>query len=284
MNMTFILFLLTLVFMAPVRAGADLIDRGNGLIYDTDLDITWLQDAGLAARSFGRSVSWYEAQEWVANLEYGGFNDWRLPTTPGTGIGELNEGEMGHLYYSELGNPAGGPFSNTGPFINIERGYYWTGTETSSNSDSAFTFYFHLRGYQYIDNKLNGNNIWPVRDGDVITVMLIITIDIKPGEFPNSINPRSKAKIAVAILTTDTFNPTTVNAATLRFGATGTEAIPVRIAVEDVNGDGFSDLLLNFNTQDTDIQSGETSASLTGQTFNGQRIEGTNAITTLGCR
>jgi hypothetical protein len=98
MNMTFILFLLTLVFMAPVRAGADLIDRGNGLIYDTDLDITWLQDAGLAARSFGRSVSWYEAQEWVANLEYGGFNDWRLPTTPGTGIGELNEGEMGHLY------------------------------------------------------------------------------------------------------------------------------------------------------------------------------------------
>lgn len=168
MSRTFTIFLLTFALMVPVQAGADLIDRGNGLIYDTDLDITWLQDAGLAARSFGRAVSWYEAQDWVANLEYNGFDDWRLPTTPGTGSGYLNEGEMGHLYYSELGNPAGGPFSNIGPFIDIQLGYYWTGTETSPSSDSAFHFYFYMGGYQYIDNKLNGNNVWPVRDGDVV--------------------------------------------------------------------------------------------------------------------
>ena len=29
-------------------ASATLIDRGGGLIYDTDLDITWLQDANYA--------------------------------------------------------------------------------------------------------------------------------------------------------------------------------------------------------------------------------------------
>ena len=35
----------------------------------------------------------------------------------------------------------------------------------------------------------------------------------------------------MAILTTATFNATTVNAATVRFGATGTEAAPVKYAL-----------------------------------------------------
>jgi hypothetical protein len=30
-----------------------------------------------------------------------GYDDWRLPTTPGTITGPVNEGEMGHLYYDE---------------------------------------------------------------------------------------------------------------------------------------------------------------------------------------
>lgn len=35
-------------------AQATLIDRGGGLIYDTDRDITWLSDANLiASNSFG---------------------------------------------------------------------------------------------------------------------------------------------------------------------------------------------------------------------------------------
>jgi hypothetical protein len=112
----------------------------------------------------------------------------------------------------------------------------------------------------------------------------LMDIDIKPGEFPNPINPRNRGVIPVAILTTDTFNTTTVKATTVRFGATGTEAGPVRVAVEDVNNDGRPDLLLFFNTQDTGIQCQDTSASLTGQTFSGQEIEGSDAITTVGCR
>jgi hypothetical protein len=37
---------------------------------------------------------------------------------------------------------------------------------------------------------------------------LPLTIDITPGSFPNSINPRSSGKIPVAILTTDATNNT----------------------------------------------------------------------------
>jgi len=119
---------------------------------------------------------------------------------------------------------------------------------------------------------------------DVVTS---VDIDIRPGSFPNNINPNSNALIPVAILTTDAFNVTTVDTNTVRFGATGTEATSLRFSLEDVNRDGRPDLLLQFRTKDTGIACGDTSASLTGQTlptFGGQEIEGTDAITTVGCR
>jgi hypothetical protein len=122
-------------------------------------------------------------------------------------------------------------------------------------------------------------------DGFLATPEVIrVTIDIKPGETPNSINLKSQGAIPVAILTTDTFDATTVNAATVRFGKTGKEALPVQVAVEDVNGDGRPDLLLTFNTQATGITCGATSASLTGETQSRQAIKGTDAIQTVGCK
>ena len=110
-----------------------------------------------------------------------------------------------------------------------------------------------------------------------------VAIDIKPGSLPNSINPKSKGVIPVAILTTGTFDATTVDSTTVRFGATGTEAAPVHSALEDVDGDGDTDLILHFNTQDAGIQCGDTSASLTGETFSGQAIQGADSVNTVGC-
>ena len=107
----------------------------------------------------------------------------------------------------------------------------------------------------------------------------LISIDIRSG-----INPRSKGKIPVAILTTDTFDATTVDPSTVLFGATGTEAAPVHFALEDVDGDGDIDLILHFNTRDTGIACGDSSASLTGETFNGQEISGADSIKTVGCK
>lgn len=117
-----------------------------------------------------------------------------------------------------------------------------------------------------------------------------VQIDIKPGEFPNEINPSSRGRILVAILTTDatdnvgTFDATTVDPTTVLFGATGTEATLVQDALEEVDGDGDIDMLLQFNTQDTGIECGDTSATLTGQTFDGQGIQGTDSIETVGCK
>jgi hypothetical protein len=113
---------------------------------------------------------------------------------------------------------------------------------------------------------------------------LPVAIDIKPGSFPNSINPRSKGVIPVAILTTDTFDATTVEPSTLLFGATGTEAAPVQSALKDVDGDGDIDMVLHFDTQAMGIQCGDTSVFLTAETFSGQMIQGSDSIKTAGCK
>jgi len=115
-------------------------------------------------------------------------------------------------------------------------------------------------------------------------VPVAVKIDIKPGEFPNSINLKGKGKISVAILTTDTFDATTVKASTIRFGETGDEAAPIGVSVKDVNTDKRPDLRFSFNIQDTGMQCRETSASLTGQTTHGEAIQGSDTILTTGCK
>jgi len=114
--------------------------------------------------------------------------------------------------------------------------------------------------------------------------VLTVALDIKPGGFPNSINPASKGVIPVAILSDGTFDATTVDPASVRFGANGSEATPVQYALGDVDGDGHLDMILHFANQATGIVCGTTSGVLTGNTFSGQAIRGTDSIQTVGCK
>ena len=115
-----------------------------------------------------------------------------------------------------------------------------------------------------------------------LTVVVEVEIDIKPGGDPNSINLKSKGIIPVAVLTDEDFDATTVDVSTVAFGPD--EAEPVHNGhIEDVDGDGDDDLVLHFKTQDTGIQCGDTDATLTGETFDGQAIEGSDSVNTVGC-
>jgi len=107
-----------------------------------------------------------------------------------------------------------------------------------------------------------------------------IAIDIKPG----SINPRSRGKIRVAILTTVSFDAATVDATRVRFGPTGSEAAMVSSVLQDIDGDGDLDLILQFNTQGSGIDCSTTSGSVTGQTIDGTAIQGTASIKVVGCK
>jgi len=103
-------------------------------------------------------------------------------------------------------------------------------------------------------------------------------IDIKPGSDPNSINLKSKGVVPVAVLTTDDFDASTIDPGTLFFAG----ASPVRWTLEDVDDDGDLDLLIHFKTQDLDLDENSTEATLTGKTYSGQPIEGTDSVRIVG--
>lgn len=112
-----------------------------------------------------------------------------------------------------------------------------------------------------------------------------VQIAIHPGSFPNanSINPQSKGVIPVAILLTNTFDPTAVDPNSVKFWPANAEEAHGRGHNEDINGDGKTDLVLHFRTQDTGIVCGNTSVSLTATTFSGEAIKGSTSIRTVGC-
>ncbi len=149
--------------------------------YDSDLNISWLADAGLSGALKG-----YAAEAWAANLSVNGVTGWRLPTTlfPDftcsdirsyfTGGSNCSGGEMGHLYQIEnisLGTP--GPFTG---ITNASNGAYWSSTRfPAPETDGAYLFYFANGGQtgdwaepgRFSDGQLMSYYAWAVHDGDV---------------------------------------------------------------------------------------------------------------------
>jgi hypothetical protein len=93
-------------------------------------------------------------------------------------------------------------------------------------------------------------------------------LDIKPGSFPNSIKLTNNGVIPVALLGGATFDVTDVDWSTVAFAGDTTEAHG-KVHYSDVNGDGFLDAVLHFETQETNIAPSDTEACLTGQLTNG---------------
>lgn len=154
---TFIATGLVAVFVSGA-AQAALVDRGGGLIYDTDLNVTWLQDANYAQTSGYDAdgwMTWNQATTWAENLSYFDsvrnvtYTDWRLPTTTDTGTSGCNfaysgtdcgdnvdptSSEMAHLYFIELGNLS--HFTTTG----ANSGAYVGGSNPNSTLDNVGPF------------------------------------------------------------------------------------------------------------------------------------------------
>jgi len=105
---------------------------------------------------------------------------------------------------------------------------------------------------------------------------ITIDIDIKPGSFPNPINLKSKGNVPVAILSSPTFDATTVDRSTVLFA--DTSPLPIGESPEDVNGDGLPDVILHFSTQSLNLQLSDTEACLTGKTLGGQDFEGCDSV------
>jgi len=113
---------------------------------------------------------------------------------------------------------------------------------------------------------------------------IAVRIDVKPAKPQKPIDPESQKRLRVAILTTAALDASAVDPRTVRFGPGA--APPTRRPrphLEDVNDDGEPDLVLRFKTGATGIRCGDTSVALTGTTFRGDTIEGSDSIRTVGC-
>jgi uncharacterized repeat protein (TIGR01451 family) len=113
------------------------------------------------------------------------------------------------------------------------------------------------------------------------TVILVVSIDIRPGNSINPINPKSKGEIRIAILSTKDFRaPADVNKTSLTFGRMGNERslISCMRNAQDVNHDGMPDLVCRFSTQLAGFRPGDTKGILKGKTATGVLIEGHDSV------
>jgi hypothetical protein len=110
----------------------------------------------------------------------------------------------------------------------------------------------------------------------------IVEINVRPSRDPNKINLSRKKNLWVAILATEDFDPLTVDPASVGLGANGA-GINRNPKMSDVDGDGDIDLRLRFKVSDIGIVCGDSELTLTGLTYDGTEIIGTDAIVTTGC-
>jgi len=200
---------LTGLAMAGVMCGgaaqAELIERGNGMLYDSVLNITWLQDANYARTSGYDSdgrMNWLAANSWAADLDYGGYSDWRLAynspvntdwnyafsvsgsTDVGLNITSINS-ELSYMFYVNLGlkgffsaqgvyQPDYGVYrvdipsgeADVGLVNNLQAGAYWSGVPFGRGN--AWTF-DNGYGLQVTSAQINEHYAWAVRSGDVLS-------------------------------------------------------------------------------------------------------------------
>ncbi len=109
-----------------------------------------------------------------------------------------------------------------------------------------------------------------------------VEIDIKPGSDPNCFNNNGSGVIPVAVLGSAEFDvseidPSSVKLAGLDLRAVG-KSNKLLAHIEDVNNDGFDDLVVQIEDQNGTFMSGNSTAELTGTLFSGTPIKGTDEI------
>ena len=119
---------------------------------------------------------------------------------------------------------------------------------------------------------------------------ITIKIDIKPGVTPNTINPKSNGVTVVAILTTSLADGDTIefdpwdelDKMTIRFGP-GLAKPDKEPSAVDVDFDGDLDMQLAFRTPQICATCSTIQLGITGKTYDGLSVIGSDAIVVSGC-
>lgn len=124
----------------------------NYVVEDTKTGLMWVRDGNVA----GKELNWYEANKWTSNLNYGGYNDWRLPT-----IEELKS-------LSQRGHGGTTPATRLDAigFRNTQPSGYWSSTQNNSNNSQVWYVLFHTGKVGNDGGKTTFGSIRAVRNVD----------------------------------------------------------------------------------------------------------------------
>lgn len=190
-------------------------DASGVFLYDTVLNITWLRNANAnggmdwsAAKNWAANLTVGNYSGWrlptvkdpgpSAQWSYAGGTDYGYNVRTKSGdptqyqAGQTIYSEMAHLYYVTLGNlaicnPLGSTAStclqdqsnfglaNTGDFVGLQAGYYWSDRQAAWIDTHAWIF-SNASGRQDIQNQAsNWLSAMAVRDGDVLAAPIPAT-------------------------------------------------------------------------------------------------------------
>lgn len=207
------LFILTVVLGFSLHSQAALTTIGQAQYNGQNYNLIWDNDSPFGSivwLDYNKNVAvWQDQVSWASGLNSEGVltynidaaysvtwnGNWRLPlsvdslyewgydgtTTAGYNI---TNNEMGHLFYTELGNKGdydkvGNPndcgnispwcLTNKGDFQNLQPNQYWSGTQYVTDTTKAWSFTAY-HGSQTTGNKTNFDFALAVRPGDVTVV------------------------------------------------------------------------------------------------------------------
>jgi len=181
------------------------------------------------------------------------------------------QGGVGSLSSAEIFSAATGTWTNTGSMLDGREAH----TLTLMSSGQVLVA-GGIKHNPTFENPvfLRAAEIW---GGGCLEV----PIDIKPGSYPNTINLGSGGTVPVAILSTATFDATTVNPASVTLAGAAVKLKSqgaVQAATQDINGDGRPDLVAHVVTEVLQLSSSDTEAVLQATTFAGQCVTGRDTV------
>jgi len=139
------------------------------------------------------------------------------------------------------------------------------------NSDGLPDFAVSNPGSQDVTIFLNRHGLGPP-----------VEIDIKPGSESNAINLSEEGVVAVALLGGEDLDVSEVDVTTLAFGPAGAAFDHSHGPhLEDVDADGFADLVSHYRIEQTGIEFGDPETCLRGQLLDGRPFSGCDSIRTV---
>ena len=198
-----------------------------------------------------------------------------------TGVA-LNAKWLGGFQLAGSLEPAGGWTWITGEAWDYTNWFPGEPNNSTGGTENALAFFFDGSGRwnDAPENLLYGTI--GLQGGYVVEYECRqVDIDVQPGGTPNSINNDGNGVIPVAILTTETFDAATVDPATVTL-----DGAAVRMkgksgdagSLEDVDGDGDLDLVVQIKDADGTYAAGTTTAILRAMTFDGEDVVGSDTI------